>query len=415
MSQTCAKNTKNAEISDKLIKKGWRMSGRHFLVTYKGHLEMKDLHLLKKENTHKVFHEIGKKTGYYHTHVVVAFYKKFESRNCRIWDIGNVHPNIKAIRDRTHWQNCVNYDTASKKLTHCKFPIISDTLTGYEYEWLGTIRSIIQSKKTWSDVINDDYLTEYVQKYTNWAREAFDNKPNQWKFDLETEYGSLLSWQSETLDRLEKQDKRGIIWIYDKIGNNGKSELADHLEDQNGAYIVESGNYKDIAYLWEMQETIVFDLVRDSEDFTPYRAIEAFMKGRITSTKYKPVRKRLPHNNGCKIIVFANYLPDRKKLSADRWDIGILNNGKVRWEKDLDSNQVVKLPPRSLNIMGGPSGESVPDTDEEWEDVIDLPSEISSGPYSPSTSSPRWIPDPEIKYVVNKDYKVVPVKKGGDG
>lgn len=330
-------------------KSNFRLSGKHFIVTYKGHLKIEQLTFLKKLNTHKMFHEVGK-TGYKHTHLVVCFAKKFESRNVKCFDVDGIHPNIKPIKTKVHWERAANYDEASKKKEIEKLAIVSDTLTGNEYEWLGNYRNLIQAHNKWSGVINDDYLTKIVQKYPHWARDCFENKPNQYKFNLVEEYGSLLKWQEEVMQRLECQNKRKVTWIYDKDGGNGKSELSDHLEDQKDAYIVESGNYKDIAYLWELQETIVFDLVRSSEDFTPYRAIEAFLKGRITSTKYKPVRKRLSHNRGCNIIVFANYLPDKQKLSLDRWDIGHLDDGNIEWQSNDSTN--LKVPPESLNIKG---------------------------------------------------------------
>lgn len=339
--------------------KNFRVSGKHFMLTFKGHLKIKDLPFMKKLNTHKIFHEVGK-TGYKHTHVVICFIKKFESRNVKCFDSGEVHPNIKAIKTKKHWERCINYDESNKKKDIEKIGIVSDTLNGNEYEWLGTYRTIIQAHKKWADVINDDYLTNVVQKYPYWAREAFDNTPSKYKFDLVEEYGSLLKWQEEVISRLNNQDKRKVMWIYDKEGNNGKSELSDHLEDNNDAYIVESANYKDIAYLWNLEETVVFDLVRsrDEDDFTPYRAIEAFKKGRITSTKYKPVRKRLEHSKGCKIVIFSNSLPDYKRLSRDRWDIGYLDKGAIVWNPTVQTN----LPPRSLNIKGRP----LEDPDKCW-------------------------------------------------
>lgn len=320
----------------------FRISAKHFMLTFKTHLLLEKVAFLStRGNTHKIFYEVGE-SGYKHTHMVISFKEKFESRNPRCFDVEGIHPHIKTIKSREHWNNCIQYDKAKKKEGR-KYNVISNTIDDNEWKWLGTYRTCIQEHTSWRDVINDDDLTNVVRKFPHWAREVFDNKPKTYRFDLIKEYGKFLDWQEEVLDRLKNQDKRKVIWIYDKKGNNGKSELADHLEDQENAFIVESGNYKDIAYLWNLEETIVFDLVRTTEDFTPYRAIEAFLKGRITSTKYKPVRKRLNHNKGCKIIVFSNYLPERKKLSLDRWDIGHLNGGMISWEKS-------GVPPGSLNI-----------------------------------------------------------------
>lgn len=51
----------------------------------------------------------------------------------------------------------------------------------------------------------------------------------------------------------------------------------------------------------------------------------------------------------CKVIVFSNELPDKKKLTADRWNIIDLNPG---------SKVEIEIPTVSLNINEKPKEES---------------------------------------------------------
>jgi len=78
------------------------------------------------------------------------------------------------------------------------------------------------------------------------------------------------------------------------------------------------GKTADVAYMYDNQPIVVFDLPRDSADFTNYGTIEHMKDGQIISPKYTSVCKMfdVPH-----VIVFANFLPDMNKLSVDRWRI----------------------------------------------------------------------------------------------
>ena len=61
-----------------------------------------------------------------------------------------------------------------------------------------------------------------------------------------------------------------------------------------------------------------FDLARSVQERVPYEVMENFKNGGFLNTKYesKWVKFKIPH-----VVVFANFLPDRLKLSEDRWNI----------------------------------------------------------------------------------------------
>lgn len=104
----------------------------------------------------------------------------------------------------------------------------------------------------------------------------------------------------------------------DETGNSGKSWLANWLAVHRKAFVVTIGAHKEIAYLYDYQRYVVFDLARDQEERVPYKLLEDFKNGRITSTKYEPELKLF---RPAKVVVFSNFQPDQTKLSPDRWQI----------------------------------------------------------------------------------------------
>lgn len=315
--------------SMKKAEKKFRFSGKHAILTYKTHIKREKCTFIKNLDTCKIFHEIGK-TGYKHTHIVVCFNKKVNTRKINYFDVigedgENIHPNIKSIKTKQHWENCVNYDGADKKKDIEKLETEFDNLTGNEYMWLGNVRNIIQAHKKWADVVNDDDLMTYLQRYLNWCKEVWACRP---KYN-DTKDLNLRKWQQALVDSLKAQNNRQIMWIYDKHGGNGKSVLSNYLIDNHGAFLCNNGALRDISCAFDGEETVIFDLPRttiaeDGKDYVPYRIMEMFKDGRMFSSKYNSCLKRF---KSCKVVVMANFLPDTTKLSADRWDIRTLDNG----------------------------------------------------------------------------------------
>ena len=89
--------------------------------------------------------------------------------------------------------------------------------------------------------------------------------------------------------------------------------------------IIVSGKGNDILYgitkhIEEHKEIdiVILDFERSVEDYVSYSAIEKIKNGCFYSPKYKGsmVIFNSPH-----VICFANFLPDKEKLSLDRWNI----------------------------------------------------------------------------------------------
>lgn len=130
----------------------------------------------------------------------------------------------------------------------------------------------------------------------------------------------LRDWQKRALEKLETQNPRRILWVWSKEGNVGKSFLARYIVATRKAFMCNTGKHGDIIYAFQKKTTdyVVMDLSREQAERAPYSVMEGLKNGFLFCAKYescecffKPV----------KLVVFANFQPEREKLSADRWDV----------------------------------------------------------------------------------------------
>lgn len=130
----------------------------------------------------------------------------------------------------------------------------------------------------------------------------------------------LLPWQEELHTELSQEpDDRKVIWYCDWEGGTGKTSFAKYMAVHHHATVMTNAKSNDIAYgLPDHPKIVIFNLTRSSQDHINYEAIEAIKDGLIFSGKYESKTKvfNSPH-----VVIFANKLPDKQKLSADRWDI----------------------------------------------------------------------------------------------
>lgn len=141
---------------------------------------------------------------------------------------------------------------------------------------------------------------------------------------LRLKHVDFKPWQSVLYFMLDElPDPRKVLWYWDYGGNTGKSFMATYLMVYHRAYVVTGGTKADIFYAYEYQRVVVFDLSRDCQDKSYiYDVIENFKNGQFLSTKYMTQMKVFPPPH---VIVFANFPPDKVKLSQDRWVITDLN------------------------------------------------------------------------------------------
>lgn len=141
-------------------------------------------------------------------------------------------------------------------------------------------------------------------------------------------YENLYPWQKEIEDLLQVEpDDRKIIWIWCSKGASGKTTLTKRLAVKYDtvafATCTKSADIATIAH--EDKRMYLLNFTRSQQDFCPWQALESLKDGLISDSKLKKETRQVicdsPH-----VICFANFPPDEKKLSADRWDIRCLDD-----------------------------------------------------------------------------------------
>lgn len=127
-------------------------------------------------------------------------------------------------------------------------------------------------------------------------------------------------WQKEIISLLDKEPGREIYWYWEPKGGIGKTTFMRHLCLKYNVFPLENAKKSDIAFAMkkmdDSQNTVIFDLPRSTEGQINYTAIESILNGMIFSSKYESgfiIRDR------CRVIVLANWEPQRESMSQDRW------------------------------------------------------------------------------------------------
>lgn len=135
----------------------------------------------------------------------------------------------------------------------------------------------------------------------------------------------LRPWQDQVLQIIEERCEpscRTIYWFWDEDGNVGKTSFAKAMCIRNKRVFYTSGKAADVKYgiaqMAHKPHTVIWDVMRSQEQYLSYQGIEEVKNGIFYSTKYESgtVVYNVPH-----VVVFANFPPDRSKLSGDRWSV----------------------------------------------------------------------------------------------
>lgn len=177
---------------------------------------------------------------------------------------------------------------------------------------LDEVKTAIKAGKTKFQLMDEFSSTysahhKFIEDYTQELKNASLEKEVIEKF---------RPWQQQLVEELDKPaDDRHIYWIYDPDGGIGKTRLARWLVDHKNAFYTNGGRSIDITYAYSHQPIVIFDYVRESQDFISYSTIEQLKNGILSSNKYNSCLKRFksPH-----VVVFANFEPTSGKFSADR-------------------------------------------------------------------------------------------------
>lgn len=298
----------------------FRIQNQKLFLTYSTHIVKVDLikHLSCIFKCEPKFirccHENGK-DGYEHTHVLIDIGKPFQSRNARIFDFNNIHPNIKKILTPTHWNNSKNYIAKED-------PDNADLIQK-------NICDLVWSNETTADALRNN-VSQFSDVMGIITLMQFKPLP----YHNPTVFEKLRPWQEKLEKDLEfPPNDRQIIWYVDLKGGSGKTCFMDYYEDKypKKSYgINQLGGARNIATIIESaiesgwtSHVVFINLSRSSECKDIYEPLEMIKDGRVTTTKYRgrTYRFNRPH-----VVVFANFYPNTTKLSADRWDIRSIKN-----------------------------------------------------------------------------------------
>lgn len=171
---------------------------------------------------------------------------------------------------------------------------------------------------------NPQQVFQFERFIKNARRIIAENKCEEYKKEFKTNF-KCLPIQTDIINILKQQTERQILWIYDPVGNSGKTWLSKYLVSC-GAIRYTNAKTRDIAFSYNGEDPVIFDFSRSLNDKLNYDIIEQLKNGLIFSSKYESKSKmfRPP-----KILILSNALPITSKLSEDRWCIYQIEDNKL--------------------------------------------------------------------------------------
>lgn len=190
------------------------------------------------------------------------------------------------------------------------------------------VRDAIERGETY-DTICETHFAE-AAKYSKFIKERIQARRTAGVLNslrAEFENALLRPWQLSVVDMVTRDpNPRQIHWIWEPVGNTGKSWMAKYLAVMHDACLMDVGKKADMAYLYSQNQKpiVVFDLSRttapgEGREHTldgAYSLAENLKNGSVTSLKYESTGILM---TSCHVIFFANFAPDMTKLSADRY------------------------------------------------------------------------------------------------
>jgi len=185
------------------------------------------------------------------------------------------------------------------------------------------------SKDQWDYVLQlaaEDRLDEcppeyFIRYHSTLNKIAEECRFKRTRFTLDS---ALRPWQQQLVDELNgAANDRKVIWYVDSAGGAGKTYLTKYLVQERDAFALRASKAADMAHYIQPASIYIFDFPRAVEEHPPYAFLESVKDGMVFSPKYDSHMKFI---RAAHVIVFANWEPDRTKLSTDRWDIRFIEN-----------------------------------------------------------------------------------------
>lgn len=206
---------------------------------------------------------------------------------------------------------------------------------------LAEFKTDVDSGIQWNVLLDKHFET--MATCHNFCRIYFDAVQEQTMLqDLKENLNgtTLRAWQSSLVNLVQRApDARRVHWFHESVGNIGKSWMARYLAVAHQAIVLQSMKKSDMIHLLAKRirsvDIVVFDLCRSCEDgavTVVYEVMEMLKNGYLCSGKYdsNALTFKTPH-----VVVFANFEPDRTKLSADRWCVHHLTGVNLMLEFEL--------------------------------------------------------------------------------
>jgi len=187
---------------------------------------------------------------------------------------------------------------------------------------LDAVKAAIKAGATRQELLEEH--SEVMAKYPRFCTEYLRSTREAGVEKLPSPLVPMYAWQSTVLDLVAGPvHARHIHWVYDASGNHGKTYLAKYLVDHHSAFYTNGGKAVDLTYAYDSEPVVVFDFVRDAQEYVGYGVIEQLKNGILFSPKYESGLKRfnVPH-----IFVFSNFRAAEGKFSSDRLQELVINN-----------------------------------------------------------------------------------------
>lgn len=189
------------------------------------------------------------------------------------------------------------------------------SLTGYRKmldKW-----NMLMIKETDQDV---EQAKHYVKKSGFWFQKHSD-LPNKYSND----FPDWKPWQQKAISRLETQNDREILFVYDPYGNKGKTFLALWFSSRCRACYLPTTlkEPRDLLRAAHNNLSSCYFLdfpkcVTKANIPRVFAAIESIKNGHVYDDRYK---YQFRYMDPPKVCVFGNFEPNKTMLSKDRWDI----------------------------------------------------------------------------------------------
>lgn len=324
----------------------FRLYTKKIFLTYASHLEqLKIDEILGWVKKWKVIewlacHETGE-SGYEHTHLMICMDNKFQTTNCRYFDIDGLHPNVEGVK---------NYEASKNYIKKAGeyWGMIADEKEGY----MPILVERIQKAPSLTEAMK---LGRFISDASG-IKAIYDaRKPGEEEALREFQVAKPRGWQIGLWDQLlYPGNDRQINWLWDAKGGSGKTYFmkmfyANHPDDTIVMFAISRAIdamnlISNAIEIGKKMKYVFINLTRQLEDRGQvYTIIEQIKDGWITNNKYKclTIPNKSPH-----VTVFANFEPDRSKLSMDRWCVSDIGEEGVKRKGD----------PVTLNI-GSPQTE----------------------------------------------------------